>query len=803
MRFDCAVQACRSWRTQSTPSWGGLTSLQEQEQSMSSMVFEYPRPHRSGALRSINEHPCSSRWRAGANSDTASLLQKLARFLRWTSGAAAVALAVAGCGGGGAGGTVGGNVAPTGTASAQLDPVPAFALAQQSVQAPGTPAPTPAASANMVANASFESGMTDWFDWANSSVVSGQASSGTSALRVGPAAGGAGQVVAGIVPGNVYRLTAQARVSAASETVYVGINFVDSSGATPTLNPFTQNSVLVSSTSYTTASVDVVPPPNAVTALVYVWKNAGSGVADVDDFSLQSLGPATPRAPSSVNKVANGGFEFPLAAGWFNFANATITSTPNAAAGYSALQVGTGPGGVGQSVGGITAGTTYRMSASAKVSDPSETGYFGLMFTDDAGNGLLAQNVVFRSTTYQKLQADVTAPAGATKAVVFVWKNAGDGYAFVDDASLVHVAPVSTSFTPVSGSPTVLANAATTGRGVAVLRNGARVAAWSDDSGVHSQSVDAQGRLVGSAMAIASPGTFDGVAALAGGGYAVQYDQPGAVLVQLFDATGAPAGAPVAIRTQAQVAADPRYVLRDQARLAGGAGVYPVPDGGFIAAYTESHNPGNPYDFPIVTFARRYDALASPMGAPSIVGDDTTVSLAPTPAGGLIAGSVYACGCGASGRADFVVYDANLQSLGPTPNESTPGSYNSTPNGAGLANGNFVAIWTLGSQVHGELFGPAPSGGFVDLTPRSPGPATTFNFTFANAGAGARVTALAGGGFLLSWGTSAQAFGANGFPVSEVVQILDGSIAATPEGGFVVVAQVGSQLVEQEYAAGH
>lgn len=34
------------------------------------------------------------------------------------------------------------------------------------------------------------------------------------------------------------------------------------------------------------------------------------------------------------------------------------------------------------------------------------------------------------------------------------------------------------------------------------------------------------------------------------------------------------------------------------------------------------------------------------------------------------------------------------------------------------------------------------------------------------------------------------------------MQILDGSIAAAPDGGFVVVAQVGSQLVEQSYRVG-
>ena len=44
--------------------------------------------------------------------------------------------------------------------------------------------------------------------------------------------------------------------------------------------------------------------------------------------------------------------------------------------------------------------------------------------------------------------------------------------------------------------------------------NGTRVAAWSDDTGVHSQLVDAQGGLVGSAVSFAASGTFTGVAPL-------------------------------------------------------------------------------------------------------------------------------------------------------------------------------------------------------------------------------------------------------------------------------------------------
>ncbi len=48
--------------------------------------------------------------------------------------------------------------------------------------------------ANLVANGGFESGMTHWVDWGNASVFSGQANSGASALGVGTAAGGAGQI---------------------------------------------------------------------------------------------------------------------------------------------------------------------------------------------------------------------------------------------------------------------------------------------------------------------------------------------------------------------------------------------------------------------------------------------------------------------------------------------------------------------------------------------------------------------------------------------------------------------------------
>lgn len=354
----------------------------------------------------------------------------MSRFPGCVLGVIAVVLAVAGCGGGGGGGGDGTTAALSPQPSA---PVAGFAQTQESVSAaPATLSGSPGPG-NMVSNGGFENGMAGWVDWGHATPAADSVGSGA-ALAVGPAAGGAGQEIAGILPGSTYRLSAQARVSAASDTVYVGVNFLDASGA-----QLTQNSVLVNSTVPTAASLVVVAPASAVRALVYVWKNAGSGIAYVDDITLENSGAVASVVPSAGNLVADGGFEVGLAS-WEAW-SAAGTSTVEVAAGTRAVQVGTGAGGVGQDVQGILPGNSYRLRALAKVGSAGESGYLGVMFTDDAGTALLAQNVVFRSGTYATVQADVKAPANATRAKVFVWKNAGDGFAYVDEVALVQLTP--------------------------------------------------------------------------------------------------------------------------------------------------------------------------------------------------------------------------------------------------------------------------------------------------------------------------------------------------------------------------
>jgi hypothetical protein len=216
-------------------------------------------------------------------------------------------LALSACGGGGGGETLANDVAPTAlTAEAQMfkqktrteattttaTPTPTSTSTSTST-ATTTPTTTTAAAAassttNLVSNPGFENGLTGWGNWGNSVATTGQADSGLYALSVGIAAGGVGQNIAGVTAGTSYRFTGQAKLSVAGETVYLGVKFLDAAGAT-----LLEKNAPVTSTAYSTVTLDAVAPANSTAALVYVWKNAGSGVAYVDTVTLASVSTTT------------------------------------------------------------------------------------------------------------------------------------------------------------------------------------------------------------------------------------------------------------------------------------------------------------------------------------------------------------------------------------------------------------------------------------------------------------------------------------------------------------------------------
>jgi hypothetical protein len=172
-------------------------------------------------------------------------------------------------------------------------PAPTDPVATEPPPVTTEPAPAPAPSTNLVSNPGFESALTGWSNWGNSLAVTGQSVSGSYSLRVGTAAGGVGQYVAGASAGTSYRLTGQAKMSLAGETVYLGVKFLDSTGRT-----LLEKSAPIVSTAFATFTVDAVAPAGFANALVYVWKNAGSGYAYVDDLVLAPVSAAPAPAPT-------------------------------------------------------------------------------------------------------------------------------------------------------------------------------------------------------------------------------------------------------------------------------------------------------------------------------------------------------------------------------------------------------------------------------------------------------------------------------------------------------------------------
>jgi hypothetical protein len=390
--------------------------------------------------------------------------------VKWAVGLPLV-LALGACGGGG-GEPVADSAAPTVLSlSAQMfrqkqaypNPTASTSTTTSTTTAtaPTTTAPSPTATApasttNLVSNPGFESGLTGWGSWGNAQAVTGQAASGSYSVRVGTAAGGVGENVAGMIAGTSYHLTSMAKVSVAGETGYIGVKFQDATGAT-----LLEKTAPVTTTAYSAVALDAVAPANTVAALVYVWKNAGVGYVDVDDVGLGLVSTAAPAPPpSTTNLVSNPGFETGLT-GWGNWGNSWAVTGQSASGSY-ALCVGTAAGGVGQSIAGVTAGTSYHLTGQGKISVAGESVSLGVKFQDATGATLLEKTAPVNSTAYSTATLDAVAPANSATALVYVWKNAGSGYAYVDSVALASVSTSTTTTTTTSTTPTTTTTASTT-----------------------------------------------------------------------------------------------------------------------------------------------------------------------------------------------------------------------------------------------------------------------------------------------------------------------------------------------------
>jgi hypothetical protein len=350
---------------------------------------------------------------------------------------------------------------------------------------------------------------------------------------------------------------------------------------------------------------------------------------------------------------------------------------------------------------------------------------------------------------------------------------------------------------------------------VAGLAGGGYVVTWfsSADQNVYAQQYDAAGSRVGAetTVAHAGPGTASGLAGLAGGGYVVLFTEGGAggptsVLAQRMDASGHAVGGPAVVASSA-----------DGSLPLAGDSVEALPDGGWLVTFHSEYMPPSPIENG-TEYAQRFDASGAAVGGPLTLAQtsgDLHTSTAVLPDGEWVTaynqfvnyhdGLVAATGqFSATGAPEH----ANTINPSPTSTEVAPAV-------AVLASGHEAVVWFTPDQqptwyhLQGQLFDAsgAPLGSAFDLA----------NAQGLLVGSAPQVTALADGGFVVSWEHStlvsastsgpstysfdlqAQYFDATGTASGGPIQVgptttiattsppaMQWSVTATPDGGFVV-----------------
>lgn len=335
-----------------------------------------------------------------------------------------------------------------------------------------TPTPNGAVCTNnLITNAGFESGLTDWGDNAGGSVVTSPLHGGTQALKLAATGNYAAQTKTSAAAQS-YSLSAWANGTNALSGKLILIFFNSA---------FTEisrsESTFGATGSYAQGTVTGVAPAN--TAYVYPQLYATNGQIFIDDVCLTSGGtpptntptttptptrtptatptrtptatptftPTPTRTPTatptasgicaSSNLLSNGGFESGSLGAWNNWGAGSVIST-NMHSGTKAAKVGTAQGGIGQPVSGIAVGKTVTLTIWSKVSAAAADGSVGIAVEDANGNPTGADvYATVSATAYSNAYVITrTVPANTTNVVVYAWKNASIETLYLDDAVL-------------------------------------------------------------------------------------------------------------------------------------------------------------------------------------------------------------------------------------------------------------------------------------------------------------------------------------------------------------------------------
>ena len=158
-----------------------------------------------------------------------------------------------------------------------------------------------ACAGNIVLNQSFESNFANWVNGGNSSTIVNDANSGAQAVSIcGDNQMLKSQTYAAI--GGTYTLTVRAKTNVTTATAFVGLDFLDATGAVISTARVQRN---VTSTAYATYTMTGVKPANATSIVVFAYKTGAAACLLVDDFCLTNPCTNDVTAPTFTGCPAN------------------------------------------------------------------------------------------------------------------------------------------------------------------------------------------------------------------------------------------------------------------------------------------------------------------------------------------------------------------------------------------------------------------------------------------------------------------------------------------------------------------
>ncbi len=293
---------------------------------------------------------------------------------------------------------------------------------------------------NLLANGDFETGVAGWFGWGSATVAAatGDAQNGdgyaVASNRTASWQGLATNILALVVPGEVYDISAYGRISGSTQdTLGLTFKFVCAVEGESYIGV---TSVTATDLEWTQLSGSVTVPACDLTEASLYFEGPSEGVDIlVDNVVLNG------DSPGSVNLVTNPDFEAGTE-GWFNFAGTFGVSTDNPFSGaQSAVQTertATWNGIVYDFTAAATAGETYDISAYSRLEGGSANIGVNVRTTCDGepeSDAFIAATPV--AADWVPVTATVTLPDCVLTQVWIIFNNADAGIdIFMDEVSI-------------------------------------------------------------------------------------------------------------------------------------------------------------------------------------------------------------------------------------------------------------------------------------------------------------------------------------------------------------------------------